>query len=428
MMTERRIFPLSRLTMAVEKVVRENCSNRVWVKAEIVKLNRYVQKGHCFPDLVEKRNGRIVAEIRGNIWKTNFEMISRKFREVLNEDLKDDMTVVIEGMITYHSIHGLALNILDIDPEYTLGELARQKTETIKKLKREGIFEANKQTNLPQLPKTLAVISADNSKGYQDFMSVIGQNIWNFKFHTQLFPAILQGENAVMTISEQLHRIRKHTDLFDAVLIIRGGGGEVGLSCYDNYNLAKEISTFPLPVLTGIGHSTNETVSELVSHRNFITPTKVGEFLLQEFWSFSAPLQEGVEKIRNAANLLFERQGEYLSESSRIFGFLTRRVLERNSNRLQHCNSAILAESKTILQHEKAELRNMFTSVKLLSPQNILKRGYSITRKDGKIISKTADLQAGDLLTTELSSGKVNSRIVSFPQKEEEHGTENELF
>ena len=410
-MSQKRIFPLSKLTEAIENVINTHCNKVVWVKAEIVKLNHYPQTGHCYPDLVEKKDGKIVAELRGNIWKSNFEMINEKFRKVLNEELRDDMTVVVQAIITFHSVYGLALNILDIDPEYTLGELAKQRGEAIRKLSEEGLFEANKQRRLPVLPKTIAIISVNSSKGYQDFLNIIENNPWNYQFHMKLFPAILQGERAVSTIRNQLKRIREHKMIFDAVAIIRGGGGEIGLSCYDNYDLAKEIAAFPLPVLTGIGHSTNETVSELVSYKSFITPTKIAEFLLQEFHNFSMPLEENMRKIISAADLLFERQETRLSNLSSSFGFLAERILQRDKNYLNSCEQILASGSRSLLKQESSELKNIKTSVALLSPQNILKRGYSITRKDGKVVKEAHLLTAGDLLETEFYTGKASVKV-----------------
>lgn len=404
-MSEKRIFPLSKLTEAIENVINTYCSRPVWVKAEIVKLNHYKHTGHCYPDLVEKKDGKIVAELRGNIWRSNFEMINEKFRKVLNEELRDDMTVVVQATVTYHSVYGLALNIQDIDPEYTLGELARQRAEALKKLNAEGLIDANKLKTLPRLPKTIAIISVSSSKGYQDFINVIENNPWNYQFHCKLFPAILQGERAVSTITAQLKRISKHRKLFDAVAIIRGGGGEIGLSCYDNYVLAREIAAFPIPVLTGIGHSTNETVSELVSYKSFITPTKIAEFLLQEFHNFSQPLKENMQKIMSAANLLFERQETQIARVSSSFGFLAERILERDKNKLRTFDQILLAGSKVLLKQETYELKNIENTVALLSPKNILKRGYSITRKDGKIVKDAAILTKGDLVETEFYSG-----------------------
>ncbi len=416
-MSTKQIFPLSKLTEAIENVINRYCSKVVWVKAEIVKLNHYPQTGHCYPDLVEKRDGKIVAELRGNIWKANFELINEKFRNVLNEDLRDDMTVVVQATVTFHSVYGIALNILDIDPEYTLGELAKQRAAAIKKLTAEGIFGANKNLLLPKLPKTIAIISVNSSKGYQDFLNVIENNPWGYQFHCKLFPAILQGERAVSTITAQLKRIKKHKKVFDAVAIIRGGGGEIGLSCYDNYDLAKEVAQFPLPVLTGIGHSTNETVSELVSFKSFITPTKIAEFLLQEFHNFSQPLRENIQKISLGANLLFERQETQLERVSSSFRFLATKVIDREKNKHFNFGRIIAMETKNMFRQETSALKNIATSVEHLSPKNILKRGFSITRKDGKVVTDAAVLAEGDLVETEFLSGKASAEIKNINSK-----------
>ena len=409
-MSRKKVFPLSRLAAAIEKVINEHCNKIVWIKAEIVKLNYYPQTGHCFPDLVEKRDGRIIAEMRSNIWKSNFEVINQKFREVLNEDLKDDMTVVIQAAVTYHPVYGLALNILDIDPAYTLGELARQKAEAIKKLKQEGIFGSNKNKILNQVPKNIAVISVDSSKGYRDFVNVMETNPWKYVYHHHLFPAVLQGERAVSTIVAQLKKVKKYQKTFDAVAIIRGGGGGIGLSCYDSYELAKAIANFPLPVLTGIGHSTNETVSELVSHRNFITPTKVAEFLLQSYHDFARPLEEAQKRIELGVQLNFERRQAELARQTRSFDYLTHRSLEKNFNLLRQITNNITRESKNVFKSEKTELSNLSAKIDILSPQNVLKRGYSITRANGKAVVNAADLEPGLLLETQYYSGKSFSR------------------
>lgn len=410
-MSAKQIFPLSKLTEAIENVINTHCSRVVWVKAEIVKLNHYPHTGHCYPDLVEKKDGRIIAELRGNIWKSNFDLINEKFRKVLNEDLRDDMTVVVQATVTFHSVYGLALNILDIDPEYTLGELAKQRAEAIKKLTAEGLFEANKKLLLPVLPKTLAIISVNSSKGYQDFINVIEHNQWGYQLHYKLFPAILQGERAVSTIIAQLAKIERHRKNFDAVAIIRGGGGEIGLSCYDNYNLAKEIAGFPLPVLTGIGHSTNETVSELVSFKSFITPTKIAEFLLQEFNNFAMPLKENMTRIRNAVNLVLERQETRVERLSSSFGFLSGRILHFSRNSLKEYENTLVSYSRIQLREEISNLKNLSHAVELLSPKNILKRGFSITRKDGKIITDASSLVEGDQIENEFYSGKSYATI-----------------
>ena len=410
-MPAKQIFPLSKLTAAIENVINLHCSKVVWVKAEIVKLNYYPQTGHCYPDLVEKRNGRIVAEMRGNIWSTQFEEINEKFKAILGEELRDDMTVVLQAAVTYHPVYGLALNILDIDPHYTLGELARQRAETIARLKRENLFAANKATNLPKIPKTIAVISVESSKGYQDFKNIMENNPWGYQFHHLLFPAVLQGEKALTTITAQLKRIKSKARVFDAVAIVRGGGGEIGLSCYDDYRLAKAIAGFPIPVLTGIGHSTNETVCELVSYQSFITPTKVAEFLLQEYHSFALALQANSDNINLLIKRIFERQENRLSQISKSFGFLSNRLILQELNRLQHLKNSLNSYAKSRLKNESSELKNLQNSLQFLNPENILKRGYSITRFNGKAVKNSTELEEGAVVEMEFFRGKASAKI-----------------
>lgn len=432
-MNDKNIYTLSQLSRSVQNVIQQYCDKVVWIKAEIVKLNYYSQSGHCYPALVEKRNGKVIAEMRGNIWNGTFKNINQKFRNVLNEDLKDDMTVVIQGSVTYHPVHGLALNILDIDPEFTLGELAREKAETIEKLKYEQLFEANRKTRLPALPKTLAVISVETSKGYQDFLNVIRTNPQGYKFHHLLFPAILQGDRAVTTICSQLEKIAGHTDIFDAVAIIRGGGGEIGLSCFDNYSLAKRIAGFPIPVLTGIGHSTNETVSEMVSYESFITPTKIGEFLLQKFHDFAVPVQQAEEKIEKETYRIFQNQKSGLQETARLFNSLTHRILDRHKTGLEQITRSIHSESLEVFRSHKEGIREIENSLllnagsqlkeslqklhfseeklRLLSPEYILKRGYSITRQEGKVIRDAREVDPEKALETQFHQGKILSHM-----------------
>ena len=410
-MAQKQIFPLSKLSEAIENVINTYCSKIVWVKAEIVRLNYYSHTGHCFPELVEKKDGKIIAEIRGNIWKINFDRINEKFKLILNEDLGDNMTVVIQTTVTYHPVYGLALNILDIDPEFTLGELARQKMETIKKLQEENIFFANKQTSLALLPKTIALISVSSSKGYLDFMNVIENNPQGYKFHIFLFPAVLQGEKAVTTIIAQLDRIRKLKGVFDAVAILRGGGGEVGLSCYDNYSLAKAIATFPLPVLTGIGHSTNETVSELVSYGSFITPTKIAGFLLEQFHDFAATLKENIQSLNTQVKWLNEKEHAGFREVSTHFATATKRIISGNINNLEFLVNSLQAVTRSAIKKEEAELKNISTSIHYLDPHTILRRGYSITRFQGKVIKEISQLNPGDIIQTRVFNGSIESKV-----------------
>lgn len=432
-MLEKKVYSLSSLTRSIQNVIEAHCNKVVWIKAEIVRLNYYPKSGHCYPALVEKKNGKVIAELRGNIWAGHFEVINNKFKSILKEGLKDNITVVIQGSITYSPVHGLALNITDIDPEFTLGELAREKAETITRLREKNIFMLNREKNLPMLPKTIAIISVETSKGYGDFMDIIKSNPFQYKYHFLLFPAILQGERAVPTIGAQLENVRKYWNVFDAVAIIRGGGGEIGLSCFDNYTLAEKIATFPIPVLTGIGHSSNETVCDMVSFQSFITPTKIAEFLLQKFHDFAVPLKENEQKLTNGASLMFKERKTSLLETSRLFSSLSttalsnaRATLNNLMFQLEKQGEMLFTEERTSLEQAARSILTMaagpladarnnlyFTEekIRMLSPQNILKRGYSITRQDGKIIKRPEELDKNVILETRLYEGIITSRL-----------------
>lgn len=438
-MPEKKVYSLSGLTRSIQKVINAHCNTMVWIRAEIVKLNYYPKSGHCYPTLVEKKNGKVIAELRGNIWGTKFELINQKFKAVLKEELRDNMTVVIQGSVNYHPVHGLALNIIDIDPEYTLGELAREKSETIAKLKAANLYNANKQTQLPTLPKTIAVISVETSKGYQDFLNVIQNNTRGYKFHFLLFPAILQGERAVGTINQQLEKIRNYAGIFDAVAIIRGGGGEIGLSCFDNYALAGKIAGFPIPVLTGIGHSTNETVSELVSYESFITPTKIAEFLLQKFQDFDVPLKENTQKMHDQINWLFRNKKSNLRETARLFSSLTNSAIKNSRNdltqlmfqleslsersindqrnQLIQVKRSLLSNAKNPLDAAGKDVNFAREKIRMLSPESILKRGFSITRQNGKVLKDSEEVEPDLILETQLYSGSVKSRVETINKR-----------
>lgn len=409
-MHDKKVYPLSRLSKAIEQVIQTHCSHLVWVKADIVKLNFYPQSGHAYPELAEKKEGRMVAEMRGTIWKKQFDQINQKFQEVLQEPLKDDMSVVMQVQVNYHAVYGLSVNILDMDPHYTLGELARQKAVTIQRLKQEELFAANKLKILPLLPKTLAIISVESSKGYQDFLSVIEHNQWSYKFHLKLFPAVLQGERAISTIISQLRNIQRHEAVFDAVLIIRGGGGDIGLSCYDDYQLSRTIASFPLPVITGIGHSTNMTVSEMVSYQSFITPTKVAEFLLQEFHNFAFPIRENLDRLKHLTRRRFESQLLGVRESIRMLHSITKWTLEANRRNVDQIQNGLHHHSRSFIANQKRSLEGFATNIRLLSPENVLKKGYSISRINGKIVQSIEEIPEGAFMETQLIDGFVISK------------------
>lgn len=450
---DRQIFSLVEVTKSVQKTITERYKSAFWIKAELNKLNYYSHSGHCYPELVEKSEGKVIAQLRSILWRDDFMKVNQNFLKVFKEPLKDGIKILFLAKINFDSTYGLSLQIIDIDPSFTLGDLSREKLETIDKLKAEGIFELNKTRTLPLLCKRIAIISVETSKGYADFLNILDKNEWNYNFFHLLFPSILQGEKAVDGICSQLKRIEKVIHHFDAVIIIRGGGADIGLSCFNNYHLAKAIATFPIPVLTGIGHATNLTVSEMVSYQNAITPSKIAEFLLQKFHNFSQPLQRAKQTIANKAKnlLILERsklqaeikflqtvaksrvaqdqqaivvfknqmkvQSEVLIKSNRSnLDFIQEKIIRNAKFRIAE-NFQILNQAtnklkiSTYLKIEKERLQivNFQQTFKLLDPSNILNRGYSITRLRGRVITNSDGLKMGDTIETQLAQGKITS-------------------
>ncbi len=457
----KKHYSLLELTKSIESVIKKTYTRSYWVKAEIAKLNYYPKSGHCYPDLVEKENGVVLAQIRATIWAGQFNEINNKFLAVTKEPLSDGMTVLIRTSVNYHPVYGLGLHINDIEPSFTLGEMAKEKLVSIEKLTKQGIFNRNKQLIPALLMQRIAVISVETSKGYHDFTKIINNNDWDYEFFHMLFPALLQGEGAIISITEQLDRIKKAQKHFDVVVIIRGGGGDVGLSSYDNYKLAKAVALFPLPVITGIGHATNETVVELVAFKNKITPTDVGYYLIQKFHNYSVRVQNaqntlvdkskqithneklnlkniGVVLKNNSDALIYNNRinfnsaihsfnsasASFIQSKKMVFsGLLSslsykpKQLLSLQESRIKQSEKQLITSVKTNLATNEIRLISLSDKLRLLDPQYILSRGYSITSHNGKMILNTSKLKVDDIVETQTSKGSFTSKVQSVKKK-----------
>ena len=361
---DKQVFSLLEVTKSIQKTLADRYKSSFWVKAEMNKLNFYKQSGHCYPDLVEKQNGKVIAQMSANLWRDDYIKINNNFLKVLNEPLKDGIKIMFLARISFEPNYGLALHIIDIDASYTLGDLEKEKQETIKKLIEEGIFNKNKTLKLPLLPQRIAIISVETSKGYKDFLGKIDNNPWGYNFFHMLFPSLLQSEKIIQTISDQLKRIRIVKDHFDAVAIIRGGGGDVGLSSYNNYQLAKEIALFPIPILTGIGHITNETVVEKVSHKNLITPTDLADFLIQKFHNFSVPVNEAEKKIIDKSKRLINDEKAKFQSEVKLFRSVAENILSKNRNEIKVQAQSLFHQSQFLFKNEKEYLLSIKQGIK----------------------------------------------------------------
>ncbi|TSJ46372.1 exodeoxyribonuclease VII large subunit [Fluviicola chungangensis] len=324
-------FTLKQVAESIRKTIAERYSRTYWVTAEMHKLNQ-TRKGHCYPELVQKEDESIIVEMRGTIWKQHFERIQQKFFEIVKEPLHDGMELLFHVKITYHPLYNIGLEIIDIDPNYTLGALQRERQETLERLNKEGILNANQNLEMALVPKRLAIISQADSKGYSDFVTLLNGHPKRYHFNTFLFEATLQGDAAITSIQNQLKRIEKVKQHFDAVVIIRGGGGEIGMHCYNNYDLAKAIATFPLPVLTGIGHSTNLTVCEMIAFRNGITPSDMAYFLLRIFEELDEPLDEILWKLPKQIQHFIQGVNNQFGQLTRTFRQEVQTALQSERN------------------------------------------------------------------------------------------------
>ncbi len=432
----KRVFSLLDVNKSIQKTLQKRYGSAFWVKAEMMKLNHYPHSGHCYPDLVEKKEGKIVAEMRSNLWRSDFQRINTNFKKVLKEPLKDGIKILFLAKISFNPKYGLSLQIMDIDPAFTLGDMEQERQKTISQLKEHHLFTKNQSLPLPLLPKRIAIISVETSKGLADFRKIIDQNEFGYRFFYFLFPSLLQGDDAVNSIIRALKRIQKVNQHFDIVAIIRGGGGDIGLSCYNNYDLCAAIANFPLPVISGIGHATNETVTELIAHENCITPTKMAEWLLQHFHNFALPLQKGKETLVHQSKLILKEKRNLFETQTNYFKSATQNRISFNKQNLSHIQKEVYAQTyfrlkqagqnllqqklqlpkavNTYWKKEKQSIERLQQEVRLMDPIHVLKRGYTLTYQDGELIHSTEQIKENTEIETKLINGIIKSKITNI--------------
>jgi len=452
---DRNVFSLKEVAESVRRTLASRYGSRFWVKAEMNKLNRYEYSGHCYPDLIERADGRILAQMRGIIWAIDFRRINNDFLQATGENLSDGMQILFEASVSFDPNHGLSLVISNIDPSFTLGELELEKRKCMVQLQHEGIWDHNHRLPMPFLPKRLAVISVSTSKGYADFISLINARSVGFNIQHMLFPAILQGEKAVEQISAQLKKIRKVHHHFDLVAIIRGGGGDTGLSAFNHYQLARIVATFPLPVMTGIGHATNLTVTEMVAHTRAITPSQLADILLERMETLRDGVNRSAQLLKKTPDFIhlqktaLNRLSQQLA-SSAAMSLISNRIqlahtidllknntrqqlalrnqmlttipevlrrlypvaIERNALDLLHLQTRLSLGCGRLLGISYHKLDTLSQTIDLLHPSRVMQRGYSITRLNGIALRDATGLQPGDVIETQLSNGKIQSSII----------------
>jgi exodeoxyribonuclease VII large subunit len=334
----------------------------VWVVAEISELKEN-RNGHCYLELVEKEGNEITARARATIWSYTFRILKPYFETTTGQFFTFGLKVLVQVSVEYHPAYGLSLNIKDIDPAYTIGDMALQRKEIIERLQNEGVFEMNKELELPLVPQKIAVISSKTAAGYQDFMNQLENNPMGIKFYTHLFEAYMQGADAVPTIISALDRIFEYEEFFDAVAIIRGGGATADLSSFDSYDLAFHVTQFPLPVVTGIGHEKDDTIIDLVAHTRMKTPTAVAEFFIsgaERFYERLTGLEEEVvQLVRETVDSKKEQLEDFAENLYRFVGAfinIKNRQLVKTGNNLQQQVNRFSFNKKYELNNLKHDL------------------------------------------------------------------------
>lgn len=455
MQEEERLksFSLFELVSSVRRCIESSFNKKYWIRAESSDVRTAGGSGHCYLELLEKDEAHNVkARVRANIWRQSYLTISERLKAAGLPPLASDMSLLCLVQVQYHEQYGLSLLIHDIDPSYSLGEIARRRQETIQRLKREGVYDANKGIDLPRPLHKLAIISSPTAAGFGDFMNQLMGNAYGFKFYTALYTAQMQGDRTTESVIAALERVAKNLDKFDAVVIIRGGGATSELRAFDDYDLCYYCTQFPLPIISGIGHERDVSVLDMVANTSLKTPTAVAEFLihgmLREYnevelrrerlmsdvalkqTEWHRKLDEQCLKLPNVAGRLLQREQlrqanlrQRLVMASKGVLDRERRLVERVSTILPlHLRSCLQRERQTleqsiqrlkipVRQHQaryETELSAREQSLRLAHPDNILKRGFAVVRQSGKLITSGASIASGDKLEIQLGKSKLS--------------------
>lgn len=435
-MEQMEYQPLSlvELNALVRKSIRTCLPDAYWVQAELSDV-RANYSGHCYLEFVQKdpKSNALVAKARGIIWSNVFYQLKPYFEKETGQAFVSGIKVLVKVTVDFHELYGYSLTVVDIDPTYTLGDMARRRKEILKRLDEEGILTLNKELEFPELMQRIAVISSATAAGYGDFCNQLENNAFGFAFYPKLFPAIMQGEKVESSIIHALEVINDERDNWDVVVIIRGGGATSDLSGFDTYDLAAHCAQFPLPIITGIGHERDDTVLDLISHTRVKTPTAAAEFLINHQRETAERLEQYISFFYEEIPLILERQKERLEQwVARIPAKVQMRLQnehfrqERFTKRIQMAwQSRLMREQYRLqvdqrmavalqnrLQRENHRLELLEQQVKSASPDLLLKKGYSITLKDGRAVTDPKQLKPGDEVVTKVAKGEFKSKVL----------------
>ena len=450
---------LSELNKEIKEVLFDSFPQTVWVIAEISEI-RETKAGHCYLELIEKdkKSNKVVAKMRATIWVYIYNILKSFFETSTGQKLTSGIKILINATIEFHQQYGMSINIQDIDPSYTIGDLAVKKAEVISHLEEEGVIDMNKEIPFPQIPKNIAIISSETAAGYGDFINQLTENQFGFQFNYKLFPAIMQGESSVDSIIQSFDRIFEFEDFFDIVVLIRGGGSRADLSCFDNYDLSFYITQFPIPVVSGIGHERDDSIVDIVANKNLKTPTAVAEFIISKFFDAASfieiihqrtidsvyriiedeknQIQQITNKISPVALKTLKIRTIQLVEISNKIEKHSLKFISAMRNKLNQNALALENNSQNFSLSKIQKLDNIFGRLKsinesyflkrkhklkilektctYLDPENIIKRGYTLTFKNGKIVKSIKELSENDIIENTFKDGRLQSKIMKI--------------
>lgn len=430
---QKRAYTLKELNAMVRDAIETELPDEYWVQAELAECRE--SRGHCYMELIEKDelNNTPIARSSAKCWKSTWNVVRPYFERETGQRLHAGMKVLLKVYAQFHEAFGFSWIVTDIDPTYTLGDMARRRQEIIAHLKAEGVFDLNRELYMPLFPQRIAVISSATAAGYGDFCNQLADNPYGFYFCTQLFEATMQGEATEQSIIQALNRIYLSVNSFDVVVIIRGGGATSDLSCFDSLPLAENVANFPLPVITGIGHDRDESIIDMVAHTNVKTPTAAAALLISYLKDVLDAINQAEATITRRVRSQLEMEKLRLNRITSILPRLFPTIKARQETRLDAlynrisshvgqtlltCNARLITLEQKLplvavqrISTEKHRLAIMEEKSKLLDPTLLLSRGYSITLKDGKAIRDPKSLTSGDEIVTRLEKGTIKSII-----------------
>lgn len=405
---------LKQLQQQIKSAVEGALPLPVWIVAEVAEL-KVNYSGHCYMELVEKSepkrgaNSTPTAQARAVIWRSQWAMLAPYFRQQTGSDLQAGMKILARVMVSYHELYGLSLQISDIDPSYTLGEVERQKQLTIAQLKADGVWDMNRELSMPYLVQRIAVVSSAAAAGYRDFMNELREG--GYAFHCDLYDAVVQGNAAEESICAALEEVALKQELYDAVVVIRGGGSASDLSCFNSYRLCSYVAQFPLPVLTGIGHDKDTSVADMVAHTPLKTPTAVAAWLTDRMARIEGWLEDMSVQLKTLATAMTKREELRLERLSAEIKLQTATYCQRAEARLELMREQLFSLVERRLEREKSRLEVMQRSVEALSPKRIMELGFAVVRSGGKVLKRVGDAEAGAPIEVELADGTIKARI-----------------